>query len=143
MPLSKPRTHHVWPSSRIQFPYHSRCILQPERAAMSKLSERDVCSKFITPALISAGLEPANPDPRGSQLHQGPHHRARQAAQPGQGQARGLRAVPQAQPADRPNRSQGPDPRRRCWHAAAPRLRRNKNESRIIGSLRTSSKSTV
>ena len=29
-------------------------------------------------------------DPRGGQLHEGPHHRARQVSQPGQGQARRL-----------------------------------------------------
>src|SRR5262245_63976020 len=45
------------------------------------LSERDICTKFITPALQRVGWDVASA--RGGQLHKGPHHRARQAGHPG------------------------------------------------------------
>jgi type I restriction enzyme R subunit len=71
------------------------------------LSERDICSKFITPALRKAGLGRDVADPRGGELHQGSHHRAWQAGQSRQGQARRLHPLLQAEHPDRADRGQG------------------------------------
>ena len=62
-------------------------------------------------------------DSRGSQLHQGPHHRTRQAGQPRQGQAGRLHLLLQTQHSHRSHRSQGQQPRCRRRHGAGARLR--------------------
>ena len=63
--------------------------------------------------------------PRRSQLHQGPRHRARQAAHAGQAEARRLRPLLHPQPAHRRHRGQGQQPHRRRRHAAGAGLRRD------------------
>ena len=70
-----------------------------------QLSERDICTKFITPAVQAGRLGRDDADPRGGQLHQGPHHRPRQAGHARQGQARRLHPLLQAEhPASRSSR---------------------------------------
>ena len=94
------------------------------------LSERDICTKFITPAVRQAGWDEMLADPRGGQLHQGPHHRPRQAGHARQGQARRLHPLLQAEHPDRADRGQGQQPQRRRRHAAGARLRRRRSTSR-------------
>ena len=54
------------------------------------LSERNICTKFITPALCGAGWDEMSQLREEGELHQGPHHRARQAGRVRQAQARRL-----------------------------------------------------
>ena len=93
------------------------------------LSERDICTKFITPALRQAGWDEMLQIREEVELHQGPHHRARQAGQPRQGQARRLHPLLQAQHPARADRGQGQHPQRRRRHAAGARLRRRRSTS--------------
>ena len=79
------------------------------------------------PAQGRVGRDDANP--RGGELHQGPHHRARQHGPPGHGQAGRLHPRVQAEHPDRPDRSQGQQPRHRRRHAAGAGLRRNAEHS--------------
>lgn len=54
---------------------------------MGKLSKREICSKFITPALISAGWDLQVQIRKEVSFTQRAHHRAGQAAQQGERQA--------------------------------------------------------
>ena len=82
------------------------------------LSERDICTKFITPALRQAGWDEMLQIREEVELHQGPHHRARQAGHARQGQARRLHPLLQAQHPARADRGQGQLPQRRRRDAA-------------------------
>ena len=93
------------------------------------LSERDICTKFITPALRQAGWDEMLQIREEVELHQGPHHRARQAGHARQGQARRLHPLLQAEHPARADRGQGQHPQRRRRHAAGPRLRRRRSTS--------------
>ena len=97
------------------------------RETMDKrsLTERDICTKFITPAVKQRRLGRDDADARGGLFHQGPDHRSRQAGHARQGEAGRLHPLLQAEHPDRADRGQGQQPQRRRRHAAGPRVRRD------------------
>ena len=71
------------------------------------LTERDICTKFITPAVVQAGWDLQLQIREEVCFHQGPDHRSRQAGHARQSQARRLYALLQAEHPHRPDRGQG------------------------------------
>ena len=70
------------------------------------LSERDICTKFITPALRQAGWDEMLQIREEVTFTKTPHYRTRQAREPWKGEARGLYPVLQAQYSYRHNRGE-------------------------------------
>ena len=93
------------------------------------LSERDICTKFITPALRQAGWDEMSQIREEVSFTKGRIIVRGKLVTSRQGQARRLRPLLQAQHPAGADRGQGQQPQRRRRHAAGPRLRRRPSTS--------------
>ncbi len=123
--IGKPsRRYHPGPC-----PVKLAAYAKPYRPLPSARQEKPLRARHLHPVHhprpATGGLGFRHAGTGGSHLHQGPRHRARQAAHARQAEARRLRPLLRPQPPDRRHRGQGQQPHRRRRHAAGAELCRD------------------